>query len=599
MIDSQAVARRADEIYQSERLQNDQATDKRFLWLMLMQWLAMMAAALWISPRAWTGTQSAIHAHVWQALFLGGAITLPPVALAIFMPGRVVTRHVIAVCQMLASALLIHVSGGRVETHFHIFGSLAFLAFYRDWRVLVSASVVIAADHWFRGVYFPQSVYGVLMASPWRWFEHAGWVVFEDIFLIEACVRSVRGSRGLAQRTALLEATKERMERAKDAAEAASRAKTEFLDNMSHEIRTPMNGMMGMVSLVLETSLGAQQRQQLETARESAESLMIVLNDVLDFSKLEAGKLTLEPVKFSLAHCISSATRTALPAAAQKQLSLTHEIPPGTVDRLVGDPVRLRQILLNLVINAIKFTEQGGVNIGVAAEGRQDQDVILHFTVRDSGIGIDAAKQRVIFDAFQQGDGSATRQYGGNGLGLTVCSRLVALMNGCLWVESELGRGSTFHFTASFAVAKEQGPAPVKREDPLLILLAEDNLVNQTLALRTLERRGHRVTVARNGQEAVDLARDRHFDIVLMDVQMPLMDGLEATRLIRQSDPLIPIIAMTAHSLDTDRERCLAAGMNGHTTKPIQPEKLFAAIQAQVAASRVNLRVNPRANMDA
>jgi two-component system sensor histidine kinase/response regulator len=592
VIDLNAVARRAEQIYREELLRIARETDRRFLWLMLLQWLAIALAAIWISPKAWAGAQSRVHLHVWEAIFFGGAITLPPVFLAIRLPGHVVTRHTIAVCQMLSSSLLIHVTGGRLETHFHIFGSLAFLAIYRDWRVLISASVTIATDHWFRGIYFPQSIYGILMASPWRWFEHAGWVVFEDIFLIEACARGLRGYRGFAERQALLEATKEQVEHAKDAAEAASRAKTEFLDNMSHEIRTPMNGMMGMVNLVLETSLPVEQRQHLETARDSAESLMLVLNDVLDFSKLEAGRMSLDPSIFSLAHCVSAVERTLLPAAADKRLSLTHEIAPGTPDHLIGDPLRLRQVLMNLVNNAIKFTEEGSISIAVTADQHHDRGATLHFAVRDSGIGIDPAKHSVIFDAFQQADGSATRRHGGTGIGLTICARLVALMDGRLWVESELGSGSTFHFTASFDLAKPNAPIAIKDPEPeesLAILLAEDNIVNQRLALRLLERRGHRVTVAGNGREAVDLARDRHFDIILMDIQMPLMDGLEATRQIRQRDALIPIIAVTAHAVEGDRERCLAAGMNDHTSKPIQPETLFAAMQAQFAASRVKL----------
>jgi signal transduction histidine kinase/CheY-like chemotaxis protein len=431
---------------------------------------------------------------------------------------------------------------------------------------------------------------------------------------LRALEAETEASKKLEEMNARLLAANQRANEMAAEAETANAAKSEFLANMSHEIRTPLNGIIGMTNLALDTKLTAEQNEYLETAKLSAGALLNVISDILDFSKIEAGKIELEEIAFSLTDCIDAALKTIRFRADEKGLELVCDIGAEVPHAVRGDPGRLRQILLNLVGNAIKFTDEGEVGLKVVADVIEEKASKLHFIVSDSGIGIAPEKVDTIFESFSQADASTTRHYGGTGLGLTISRYLVRMMGGRLWVESELGSGSRFHFTVRLITETNSGAATERSASPailegvgvlivddhgtnrlildnmvlrsLRILLAEDNRVNQMIAIRLLEKRGHRVVLAANGKEALDALAQASFDLVLMDVHMPGMDGIEATIAIREQEKSTglhqPVVAMTALAMKGDRERCLAAGMDCYLSKPIDLEQLDDVLAAFV-----------------
>ncbi|MEI8382262.1 MAG: response regulator [Planctomycetota bacterium] len=851
-------------------------TDRLFGWLLVSQWLVAVAMAIWVSPRAWPGSTSTIHPHVWMAVFLGLIVTSLPVWRAIVAPGRFSTRLSIAVAQALMSALFIHLTGGHFETHFHVFCSLAVLAFYRDWRVLAAASATVLLDHLLRGIVAPQSVFGTSLFNIWRPFEHAGWAIVEDVFLVIAGSHSLAETRRHAVREAALEFNNDVTEKliadrtgelktsvartrsildaaldaivsidsmgriiefnpaaestfgyqasavlgeplsklvgdhdckssdenlvtylsteraralgrrieaealhqdghrfpvevavvaigttnptytafirdisdrreveeaqlkAKQEAEEASLAKSQFLASMSHELRTPLNGVIGMTELLMNTSLDERQLQFVRACQSSGRSLLELINDVLDVSKIEAGKLELDCHDFDLEQLVRDTTDMVWLCAHEKGLELLCEFDRHARQIYAGDSTRLRQVLVNLLTNAEKFTDCGEIVLGVNVVQRDDDQATLRFSVRDTGIGIPPDRVNRLFQQFSQVDSSTTRKYGGTGLGLAICKHLVNAMGGSIGVESQVGEGTTFWFTLPLTVrencdlqssqdgarlegrrvmivddnatnrviieeqtrnwgmvpyvaasvdealqifdransekksidlvisdfhmpdktgvdlARELGtrgslppfillgstitdatfshtiqslgirqqltkpvlstqlytavlsmlqsqrqtlPEKQSTDDRLPstsaskagfkgeLLVAEDNAVNTLYVTSLLNQAGYATQTANNGLQAVLAVRTQHFALVLMDCQMPELDGYEATRCIRNLESKgrltghVPIIALTANAIKGDAERCLEAGMDAYLSKPFDPQQLLRLVE--------------------
>ncbi|KYG61589.1 hypothetical protein AZI86_17960 [Bdellovibrio bacteriovorus] len=409
--------------------------DRAFGWLMIGQWVFGILAAVVISPYTWIGEAKQVHLHVWASVLLGGLICLFPFYLSRRQAGDFLTRHVMAVAQLLYSSLLIHLMGGRIEAHFHIFGSLAFLAYYRDAKVIYTASVVTVLDHLIRGYIYPLSVYGVLNASEWRWLEHTAWVIFEDVFLLIAIKNGLHEIKKSTMYEAALIKERER-------ALNLSKIKTRFLSNMSHEIRTPLNSIVGYSDLLGQTPLNPEQQQYIGTIHRCTESLLGVVNDVLDISRIESGRLTVEKGAFDIRELQSTLQGIFAVQCEKKKIQLRVITEGDWPPMVTGDRHRLQQVLVNLLGNAVKFTQEGSVHLHL----RRDGDCAI-WSVSDTGIGIRPENQELVFGPFTQEDASTARKFGGSGLGLTISRALVEQMGGELKMQSTPGVGSVFEFS--------------------------------------------------------------------------------------------------------------------------------------------------------